>query len=132
MSCDYVARRDPSFELPGSRFATTKFSHVVTSARLSRMQSQLTHKFQKKAFRYISINRRYYQCSLTMYMMSVCEKKQLINVFIEFHCFMKHACKEKSKENVYKSKPLSDGKLSRLAGTKFNFPMESQSEICPC
>ena len=31
------ARRDPSFVLPGSRFAGTKFSHVIASARLSGM-----------------------------------------------------------------------------------------------
>ena len=28
------ARRDPSFVQPGSRFAGTKFSHVIASARL--------------------------------------------------------------------------------------------------
>ena len=32
------ARRDPSFILPGSRFAGTKFAHVIASARLSGMR----------------------------------------------------------------------------------------------
>ena len=32
------ARRDPSFVLPGSRFAGTKFFHVIASTRLSGMK----------------------------------------------------------------------------------------------
>ena len=38
-------RRDPAFVLPGSRFAGTKFSHVIASARLSGMK-KLTHQFE--------------------------------------------------------------------------------------
>ena len=37
---------DPSFVLSGSRFAVTKFSYVIASARLSGMK-KLTHQFEK-------------------------------------------------------------------------------------
>ena len=33
-----LARRDPSFALPGSCFAGTKFSHVIASGHLSEMK----------------------------------------------------------------------------------------------
>ena len=39
--------------------------------------------------------------------------------------FRKHAYKEKFKENTHKCKYILDGKLSRLAGTKFNFHLYS-------
>ena len=35
----------------------------------------------------------------------------------------RHAYKEKSKENAYKSNQITGGKLSRFAKTKFNFRM---------
>ena len=38
-----------------------------------------------------------------------------------FHFVNLHGYKEKFKEIAYKSKQMSGGKLSRLAGTKFNF-----------
>ena len=37
-----LARRDPSFVQPGSRFAETKFSHVIASARLSGMKKLIS------------------------------------------------------------------------------------------
>ena len=33
-----LARRDPLFVLPGSRFAETKLSHVIASSRLSEIK----------------------------------------------------------------------------------------------
>ena len=33
-----LAKRDPSFVQPGSRFARTKFSHVIASAHLGRIK----------------------------------------------------------------------------------------------
>ena len=39
------ARRDPSFVLPGSRFAGTKYFHVIASARLSGMKNLINTSF---------------------------------------------------------------------------------------
>ena len=50
------ARRDPSFVLPGSRFAEAKFSHV-TSARLSGMKKLINTSVWKYSWKYISIDR---------------------------------------------------------------------------
>ena len=42
------ARRDPSYVMAGSRFSETKFSHVITSARLSGMTKLINTCLQRK------------------------------------------------------------------------------------
>ena len=74
--CDYMlsfipARRDPSFVLPGSRFAGMKFYHVIASARL---------KWMKKLIKKISIevhfNRsKIFLCFCDAYDVNLWEKK---------------------------------------------------------
>ena len=77
------ARRDPAFVPPGSRFAGTKFSHVIVSARLSATKNLIS-------IEYISIDRRYFYRVFTKYMTSICEKK-IIKCLIEFHYFTEAA-----------------------------------------
>ena len=64
------ARRDPSLVQPGSRFAGTKFSHVIASARLGGIK-----KDKKYPWKYISIYGRCFYCVFTTHMTSICEKK---------------------------------------------------------
>ena len=47
VKCFILARRDPSIVLPGSRFAGTKFSHVIASARLSGMKISIEVHFNR-------------------------------------------------------------------------------------
>ena len=72
------ASRDPCFVLPGSRFAGTKFSHVIPSACLSGIKKLI----KKHLWKYISIDRRYFYYAFTTHMTSICEKK-----------FNKHFCR---------------------------------------
>ena len=76
------ARRDPLFVLPGSRFAETKFSHVIASARLSGMKKLINTHIS-------TIDRRYFYCVFTTHMTSICEK--ITNIFVEFHHFTEAA-----------------------------------------
>ena len=65
------ARRDSSFEQPGSRFAGTKFSHVIALARLDGIK-KLIKKYPQK---YISIDQRYFYCVFTTHRTSSVRKK---------------------------------------------------------
>ena len=69
------ARWDPSFILPESRFAGTKFSHVITSARLSGMKKLISTSVWKNSWKHILIDRSYFYCIFTTHMMSICKKK---------------------------------------------------------
>ena len=53
-----LARLDPSFTLPGSRFARAKFSHVIASVRLSVMKKLINTPVWKYLKKYVSIDRR--------------------------------------------------------------------------
>ena len=59
-----LARWNPSFLLPGSRFFWMKLSHVITSARLSGMKMLVNTSFWKNQKKYISIDRRFFFCIL--------------------------------------------------------------------
>ena len=67
------ARRDPTFVRPGSRFAWTKFSHVITSVHPGGIKKLIKKYLQK----YISIDRRYFYCAFTTHVTSICDKKSL-------------------------------------------------------
>ena len=66
VKCFIPAKRDSSFVQPGSHFATTKFSHVMSSARLDEIKN-LIKKYPQK---YISIDLRYFYCVFTSHMTS--------------------------------------------------------------
>ena len=85
------ARRDPAFVLPGSRFARTKFSHVIASARLSGMKKHISLKTSTWKYPYISIERRYFYCIFTTHMTWICGKKKLTNILVEYHYFTEAA-----------------------------------------
>ena len=69
------ARRDSSFVMPGSRFAGTKFSHVIASACLSEMKKWSNTSAWKSPKKYILIDRSYFYCIFTTHMTSIYEKK---------------------------------------------------------
>ena len=76
--------RDPSFVLPESHFAGTKFSHVIASAHLSGMKNLISQSVLKNLQKYISIDRSYFYCIFTTRVTSICEKKVK-----KFHHFVK-------------------------------------------
>ena len=74
-NCFIQARWDPSFVLLGSHFAGTKFSHVIASVYLSRVEKLINISVWKNPYKYLSINRSYFYCIFAMYMASFYEKK---------------------------------------------------------
>ena len=64
---------DPSFVPPGSSFAGTKFS--LASTHLSGMKKLINTSVWKIPQKYISIDRRYFNCVFATHMTSICKKK---------------------------------------------------------
>ena len=81
-----TARWDPSFAQRGSRFAGTKFSHVIASIRLGGIK-KLIQKYPQK---YISIARKYLYCVFTIRRRQSVRKKPT-KIFVELHHFTEAA-----------------------------------------
>ena len=82
-----MARRDPSFVLPGSHFAGMTLSHVIASDRLNGMKKLINISVQKYPFNKSKI---FISCFYDAFDVNLWEKK-LTNIFVEFHHFTEGA-----------------------------------------
>ena len=79
--------------------------------------------FYKKVFLKISQNSQENTCTRASFLIKLQAPAAGCFSVWGFNFVNWHDYKEEFKEIAYKSKQMTDGKLSRLAGTKFNFHM---------